>query len=66
MNGHWNASSDVGSHPAGWAPSGIGDFNDDGSSDIAWYNSATGNVDIWQIVNAHWAGSTNPGSHPLF
>jgi len=46
-------------------PAGVGDFNGGGSSDIAWYNSATGNVDIWQIVNAHWAASVSIGSHPL-
>ena len=65
VNGHWNTSSDVGSHPAGWAPAGIGDFNPRPHQDIAWYNLATGNVDIWQIVNAHWAGSVDVGAHPL-
>ena len=34
-------------------------------SDIAWYNSTTGNIDIWQIVNGHWNGSVDVGSHPL-
>ena len=62
MNGQWNASFDVGSHPLGWTPAGIGEFNDDGTSDIVWHNSATGNVDIWQIVNAQWAGSVDLGS----
>ena len=57
MNGHWNASFDVGSHPAGWTPAGIGDFNGDGTDDIAWYNPTTGNVDIWQIVNGQWTGT---------
>jgi hypothetical protein len=65
VNGHWSASSAVGSHPAGWTPAGIGDFNHDETSDIAWYNSTSGNIDIWQIVNAQWATSVNVGAHPL-
>ena len=64
MNGALNGVFNVGSHPLGWTPARIGEFNDDGTSDIVWYNSATGNVDLWQIVNAQWAGSVSLGSHP--
>ena len=61
---HWMASVDIGSHPSGWLPSGTGDFNNDGSSDLIWYNAATGNVDLWMLANGGWAGSVNAGSHP--
>jgi hypothetical protein len=61
---HWIASVDVGPHPAGWAPSGIGDFNNDGSSDLAWYNPTTRNIDIWKLADGEWIGSTDVGTHP--
>ena len=43
---------------------GIGDFNGDGTADLAWYNAATGNIDIWKLSNGQWAGSSDVGSHP--
>lgn len=61
---HWMASIDMGPHPAGWLPTGIGDFNHDATSDLAWYNSTNGNVDVWKFTNGHWEGSLNVGSHP--
>jgi len=61
---HWSRSVDIGAHPAGWLPSGIGDFNGDGNSDLAWFNSTTGNIDIWKLANGQWAGSSNVGNHP--
>ena len=61
---HWSQSVDVGPHPAGWLPAGIGDFNDDATSDLAWYNAATGDIDIWKLSNGQWAGSADVGSHP--
>ncbi|MGB9366692.1 MAG: FG-GAP-like repeat-containing protein [Xanthobacteraceae bacterium] len=61
---HWTRSLDVGPHPAGWLPGGIGDFNGDATSDLAWFNSTTGNVDIWKLSNGQWAGSADVGAHP--
>ena len=61
---HWMRSVDVGSHPAGWLPAGIGDFNGDATSDVAWFNAATGNVDIWKLSGGQWAGSVDVGNHP--
>ena len=58
---HWSASTDIGTHPAGWQPSLIGDFNGDGTSDALWFNAATNNVDIWSIQNGQWAGSSDVG-----
>jgi hypothetical protein len=61
---HWSASTDIGTHPAGWQPSLTGDFNGDGTSDALWFNPATSNVDIWSIQNGQWAGSSDVGAHP--
>ena len=63
-NGQWAGSIDVGPHPLGWQPIGTGDFDHDGTDDVAWYNSTTRNIDIWQIVNGHWTASSDVGSHP--
>src|SRR5206468_677655 len=48
---HWMASVDLGSHPPGWTPAGIGDFNHDGTSDVLWSNPTTGGTDLWKIAN---------------
>jgi hypothetical protein len=61
---HWTRSIDVGPHPAGWAPAGIGDFNGDATSDLAWYNASTNDIDIWKLSNGQWAGSADTGTHP--
>jgi Ca2+-binding RTX toxin-like protein len=61
---HWSASIDVGPHPAGWQPAGIADFNADGTSDLAWFNATTGDIDIWKLSSGTWAGSVDTGSHP--
>jgi hypothetical protein len=63
-NGQWAGSVDVGSHPAGWQPLGAADFNRDGTSDIAWYNQTTNNVEVWLMQNGQWAGSFDVGTHP--
>ena len=60
----WSASTDIGSHPAGWQPSLIGDFNGDGTSDALWFNAATNNVDIWLIQNGQWAAPTSAHTRP--
>src|SRR5262249_20244673 len=60
---HWMASSDMGTHPAGYVPT-ASDFNHDGTTDILWFNSTTLDVDLWKIGNAKWAGSVNIGAHP--
>jgi hypothetical protein len=61
---HWIATSDMGTHPAGYVPFRTGDFNLDGTTDILWYNSTTNDVDLWKIGNAQWAGSVDIGTHP--
>ena len=62
---HWSASVPIGPHPAGWLPSGIADFNNDATSDLAWYNASNGDLEIWKISNGQWNGSTDIGPHPL-
>jgi hypothetical protein len=61
---HWMQSVDAGAHPPGWQPVGIGDFNADGTSDLAWFNAATGDIDIWKLANGAWSASSAVGSHP--
>jgi hypothetical protein len=34
---------------ATWSVAGVGDFNDDGTSDILWRNAVNGNTDFWTI-----------------
>ena len=48
----------------GWLPSGIGNFNSDGTSDLAWYNPGTNGIDIWKLSNGQWAASADTGTHP--
>ena len=64
MNGQWSASSTSAHTRSDGRRLGVGDFNHDGTSDVAWYNSTSRNIDIWQIVNGHWSASFDVGSHP--
>ena len=61
---HWAATSDIGTHPAGWLPASTSDFNHDGTSDVLWYNAATRDLDLWKIAGGKWAGSVDIGAHP--
>jgi VCBS repeat-containing protein len=61
---HWMQSVDIGAHPAGWLPSGFGDYNNDGTSDVLWYNAGNGDAEVWKIGNGQWAGSVDIGLHP--
>ena len=61
---HWMASTDIGLHPAGWLPVSTSEFNNDGTSDVLWFNNTTRNVDLWKIANGKWAGSVDIGTHP--
>jgi len=61
---HWIASSDIGTHPAGYTVLSTGDFNHDSTNDVLWFNASSLDVDLWKISNAHWAGSIDIGAHP--
>ena len=63
-NGQWAGSTDVGLHPAGYQPTLIGDFNGDGTKDIAWYNASNGALDLWKISNGRVGGHVDLGAHP--
>jgi hypothetical protein len=41
------ASPETVAPSSGWVIEGVGDFNDDGRSDILWQNSTSGQVYIW-------------------
>jgi hypothetical protein len=59
----WAGSPDLGSHGVGWQVGGVGDFNHDGTSDVLWRNTTTGQVDEWQLANGQWAHSVDLGTH---
>jgi hypothetical protein len=61
---HWMASTDIGTHPPGYQISGIGDFNNEGTSDVLWFNPTTRDTDIWSLNNGKWAASSTIGLHP--
>jgi hypothetical protein len=71
---HWTESVDAGGHPGAiprggvatvdWVPQGIGDFDGNGTSDLAWYNSVTGKTELWKLQDGQWAGSSDIGAHP--
>jgi RTX calcium-binding nonapeptide repeat (4 copies) len=64
-NGQWSASISPGSYPG---PDekvvGVGNFFDNGTDGILWYNVNTGDVSEWQLQNGQWAGSVDFGAHP--
>ena len=60
----WLASADTGPHPTGWLPVSTGDYNNDGTSDVLWFNAANLDVDLWKIQNGKWSGSVDIGPHP--
>jgi FG-GAP-like repeat len=57
-------STSISAHPAGYTPAGIGDFNNDGTSDVLWFNATSGDTEVWLIANGHWSGSFDLGVHP--
>jgi autotransporter-associated beta strand protein len=59
----WAGSLDLGSHGVGWQIGGVGDFNHDGTSDVLWHNTTTGQVDEWQLANGQWTHSVDLGTH---
>ena len=51
-NAQWAGSVDIGTHPAGWVPVGLGDFDHNGVPDIAWQETATNRIDNWMLTFA--------------
>ena len=62
--GQWINSVSSGTHPAGYQVVGVGDLNGNGTTDILWQNTTSGDVDEWLINNGQWAGSVDLGTHP--
>jgi hypothetical protein len=45
-----------------WQSLGTGDFNGDGTSDILWRNTSTGEVDTWLMNNGQMTGGAVLGT----
>ena len=65
MNGtNVSGHATIGGNPGpGWSEVGIGDFNDDGHSDILWQNTSTGEVSIWEM-NGNSVVARGPAGDP--
>jgi len=50
QNAQWSASVDLGAHPAGAVPVGLGDFDHNGVPDLAWQDTASGHIDNWMLT----------------
>ena len=48
--------------PLEWQIEGVNDLDDQGSSDLVWRNTQTGNVDVWLVIDrvAQSTLSANP------
>ena len=47
--GRWFTSVDLGDRPAGSSVGAIGDFDQNGASDIMWHNEMTGATTSWLL-----------------
>lgn len=47
--GTMSSWTNLGTAASGWEFAGVGDFNGDGTDDIAWRNSSGGLTGYWQI-----------------
>ncbi len=63
-SGQWMASASPGTHPGGYQVVGVGDFTGNGTSDILWQNTTTGDIDEWLIKSGQLAGTIDLGTHP--
>jgi hemolysin type calcium-binding protein/VCBS repeat protein len=59
----WAGSPDLGVRAAPWQVAGTGDFDHDGTTDVLWRNSSTGQLDEWHMAGGRWARSIDLGSH---
>jgi hypothetical protein len=63
-NGLLVGGGGVGTASSAWVPAGTGDFNGDGTTDVLWRNTNTGEVDDWLMTNGHISGGTAFGFAP--
>ena len=63
---HWIATSDIGTHPAGYVPVSSSNFNHDATNDVLWFNPANLDLDLWKISNGRWAGRFRPMSSSAY
>ena len=64
MSGQWADGVNPGASPAGFAIAATGDVNHDGSDDVVWFNSSSGEVQIWEMENGQLANVVDVGPHP--
>ena len=49
QDSHWAGSVDIGSHPPGWQPIGIGDSDGNGIADVWWRQGTSTHVEMWML-----------------
>jgi hypothetical protein len=48
----------------GWSPYGLADFNNDGKNDLVWYNTLSGEIQVWYINGVNVANKIIKGTLP--
>jgi hypothetical protein len=58
------SSTDLGTVPTAWSIAGAGDYNADGTTDILWRNTSTGDTVTWFMQNGQVSTSADLGAPP--
>jgi hypothetical protein len=58
------ATLSLGAPTLDWVIKGVGDFNGDGTTDVLWYNTISGDVSIWVMSGGSIVASPVPGGSP--
>ncbi len=60
-NGSRVGGAELGIVSSAWRFAGVGDYAGNGTTDILWRNSVTGEVDTWLVKNDSLAGGSAVG-----
>jgi hypothetical protein len=60
-NGQMIGGTALGTMSSAWQLAGIGDYTGNGTSDVAWRNTTTGQVQTWLISNDQVTGGSAIG-----